>query len=276
MALTFEEIRLNTVFLSRADRIMELFYAAICSPDRDVIDGGANYGRHLFPLAAAVPHGRVVGFEPIPDIADCLDRRIAAEGLTRRVLVRREALAALTGSAEFVYFDEPDPRFTHQNVNAAYSALKPTPHSVRTKKFRLLSVPTVTLDSVVRSDGLDIQFIKLDLEGGEYDALRGSAATIAGQRPVVIFEDGGPAVVTAYGYEDTALLSFFLERAYQLYYLSGHELVAAEWLARDYQQNWRPNNLVAIPNGSTALWPLRRAINQVASDSLLPLSWSQD
>lgn len=50
-----------------------------------------------------------------------------------------------------------------------------------------VDVPITTLDAVIGERKVD--FIKLDVEGGELDALRGAPRTLS-RRPVVLFEAG--------------------------------------------------------------------------------------
>jgi FkbM family methyltransferase len=52
----------------------------------------------------------------------------------------------------------------------------------------LISVPATTLDDFVAAGGMPPQLIKIDVEGGEYEVLRGAASLFAEHRPSIIVE----------------------------------------------------------------------------------------
>ena len=52
----------------------------------------------------------------------------------------------------------------------------------------LISVPATTLDDFVVAGGLPPQLIKIDVEGGEYEVLRGASSLFAIHRPFIIVE----------------------------------------------------------------------------------------
>lgn len=47
----------------------------------------------------------------------------------------------------------------------------------------------------------EVGFIKLDLEGGELDTLRGSRGTLESNLTLVVFENGRQASADLYGYD---------------------------------------------------------------------------
>jgi hypothetical protein len=53
---------------------------------------------------------------------------------------------------------------------------------------QLINVPAVTLDSFVAAGELPPQLVKIDVEGGEYEVLRGGKKLFTKQRPLVIAE----------------------------------------------------------------------------------------
>jgi hypothetical protein len=52
----------------------------------------------------------------------------------------------------------------------------------------VITVPAVTLDEFIAAGGPRPQLIKIDVEGGEYEVLRGGASLFASQRPLIIAE----------------------------------------------------------------------------------------
>jgi len=63
----------------------------------------------------------------------------------------------------------------------------------------------------------NLSFIKLDLEGGEYDALRGGRDTLLRYKPLVIFEYAPKAAPTNYGYLPNAFFELGRELGYGVY-----------------------------------------------------------
>ena len=81
----------------------------------------------------------------------------------------------------------------------------------------IINVQVDTLDNVVFAAGLDrIDYIKIDIEGGELDALCGAARTLRKLRPVVSVEYGGQAF-RAYGHSEDSLFEFTEEAQYRVF-----------------------------------------------------------
>ena len=71
----------------------------------------------------------------------------------------------------------------------AYSGLRERIYDRPDPVLKPITVNVVPLDDVIPQDQ-DVAFIKLDIEGGEFHALLGTACTIRRCRPVIVFEAG--------------------------------------------------------------------------------------
>lgn len=138
------------------------------------IDIGGNIG--IFTRSFASRFVEVVTFEPIPEIRECLTLNVP-----RNVMVQPFALA-----------DEPGELVMHRLVKGcggsfiANHAGVATPTSELPVGRKRVVVEVRTLDSFeYESAGL----IKLDIQGAEYLALKGSEQTITRCRPVVLMEE---------------------------------------------------------------------------------------
>jgi FkbM family methyltransferase len=134
-----------------------------------VLDCGANVG--VF-TRRALNHGArvVVAIEPGPDNVECLRRNFAPEIKAGRVLVYPKGVWDQDSWLEL---------WGQGGGSAGYSVvMKDRPDS------RSIRVPLTTIDKLVAELKLDrVDFIKMDVEGAERQALAGAAGTMRRFRP---------------------------------------------------------------------------------------------
>jgi len=172
--------------------------ARLISPGDTVVDAGANIGyMTLLASMAAGPGGRVLSFEPHPDLFRIMERNVAAvrqEHSIARTELHQSALGEHPGSAEL----HLPPHFeSNDGVASMGPAAEPGSQSVM--------VRVDTLDGVLGDDPAAL--LKLDVEGFEPQVLRGSARTLAARRiRHIVFEEHSIAgsdvvrILTAAGY----------------------------------------------------------------------------
>ncbi len=138
------------------------------------IDVGAHIGYYTLLLAKCVgPTGQVLSFEPLPANFALLRQNVQLNGLPH---VQMNAHAVFSCNEELT-ITVPD----HAPNSGDASVL-----SVEgTKQFR---VPATTLDSYCSSTGFRPDFLKMDVEGAEYEVLLGAKETIAQFRPKMLIE----------------------------------------------------------------------------------------
>jgi FkbM family methyltransferase len=135
------------------------------------VDVGANRGQVLREAVRAAPQASHVAFEPIPALADELASAFP------RVDCRRKALGARAEQAQFCYFRRLD----------GWSGLRRHPQIDDSRGDpEYITVEVSTLDAELGE--LVPSVVKIDVEGAELAVLEGARATLAGARPVVIFE----------------------------------------------------------------------------------------
>jgi FkbM family methyltransferase len=110
---------------------------------------------------------RVIAVEPSADTCECLALNVHA---WPRVEVRAVALGASTGSVGLA-LDEVNARRGNTGARHVTAAG---------------GIPVETIDAWQLPA---LGFLKLDIEGSEYDALRGAEETLRRCRPVVLFEN---------------------------------------------------------------------------------------
>jgi FkbM family methyltransferase len=184
--------------------------------DGSFVDIGGNQGQSIESIRLIVPDARIVSFEPNP----ALNRRLAARyGGDHRITIRSLGLGAQAGTLTlhvpsyrgFVYdglssLDREAAR-TWINQDTVFFF---RPGSLTIETF---DCPIETLDA----QHLDPLFIKIDVQGTEYDVVRGGLETIRRYEPVLLVEDY---------HSDPRLVALMTELGYGAYAFDGTGFVA--------------------------------------------------
>ncbi|MCU0605874.1 MAG: FkbM family methyltransferase [Candidatus Edwardsbacteria bacterium] len=157
------------------DRKTERIIKRVLSAGSTCVDIGCHRGEVLDTIIKQAPHGHHYAFEPIPELFAELQERYR----NRSVTVSDTALSDATGTAEFNFIENAP----------AYSGLKIRRYDISNPIIRTIKVTKDTLDRCLPGDEA-VAFIKLDVEGGEFNVLRGARETIKRCRPVIVFECG--------------------------------------------------------------------------------------
>ena len=155
------------------DRLTVAVMQRVLRRNSSGIDVGAHRGvmlRHLVDLA---PYGRHIAVEPLPAFAAGLRRRFPT------VEVHELALSEMAGQSTF----------NHVVTNPSYSGLSTRKYPNGGELIDQILVQTRRLDDVISNDRA-IDFMKIDVEGGEFGVIAGGQAFLAAQRPVIVFEHG--------------------------------------------------------------------------------------
>jgi FkbM family methyltransferase len=142
----------------------------LARPGCTAVDVGANRGFYSYALAAIA--GRVEAFEPNPAMA------AFARGKARRnVRVHEVALSNREGTAPFYI------PLTRDGTQAHLLGNLGNIHPANISD--VIEVRLAALDSF---DFSDVGFIKIDVEGAEFEVMQGAQRTIARDRPNLIIE----------------------------------------------------------------------------------------
>jgi FkbM family methyltransferase len=141
-------------------------FAETVKPGAVVYDIGAHVGFYTLLASELVgPKGRVFAFEPVPRNLGYLHRHIRLNNCSNVVIIE----AAVSDEAGKVRFDEG-----------------PSSSMGFVSKHASLEVKSVALDELYTSRMIPkADFIKMDIEGGEYRALMGAKRLLAEAHPVL-------------------------------------------------------------------------------------------
>jgi FkbM family methyltransferase len=176
--IAWSDVIREQVLAGNFERAELNFVCRFLKPGMTVLDVGAYYG--LYTMTASIKvgdHGQVIAFEPAPYQMKRLRWHLMLNRLSN---VKAEALALGDVENDRVLFSVP-------GRSAGYTSLR---------RFEIeaavmpIPVKVTTLDNYLRKHCVNtVDFIKVDVEGGELDVFRGAAELFRhSPRPVVLCE----------------------------------------------------------------------------------------
>lgn len=175
-----EETRLCQTLISKGDKCLDI---------------GANIGYYTVLFSKLVgPTGKVIAIEPDPNNFDLLEKNCAPEISTGLVTVHKIALG--DENTEAALFKSKD----NHGMHRLYSSV-------------CCSEETTTVQ-VFRGDELindRIDFLKIDIEGYEFPALKGLEKTISNSENIKILSEFSPLSISEAGFSAKALINMLLD-----------------------------------------------------------------
>jgi FkbM family methyltransferase len=155
--------------------------ARLIQPGDTVVDAGANIG-YMSALAAmaAGPTGRLISFEPHPDLFPILEQNIERAGKQASIAKAELNPLALGGEPGEARLELPDAMDQNDGVATIRGTGAATSKSVM--------VRVTTLDEMIPAATINV--MKLDVEGFEIEVLKGARRAMRdGRLRHVVFED---------------------------------------------------------------------------------------
>lgn len=191
-----------------------MFSKAI-EPGTTFIDIGANVGLVSVPLGCMVRDCKGIAVEPIERNVNALARNLALNSLTSNISVFPVALGDNVGTVQM----SRDHNYGGSTGNAKVVTAAKTSTSNNEVSVQLL-------DNVWSESGAPIvSFIKIDVEGYEYQVLSGGLELVRTCRPV-IYGEFHSKLMPQFGYDFCDVLRLFEQYDYVVcQYVSDDELV---------------------------------------------------
>jgi FkbM family methyltransferase len=141
-----------------------------------VVDIGAHIGRYTITSSKQVGNtGKVVAIEADPENFQLLKRNIDLNKLTN-VMPLNYA----------VFSERTKIKLYEQSASAKYNSIMLT-RAAKTKNY--VEVNADTLDSILKLNGVNrVNWIKIDVEGAEFEVLKGSTKSLSGENMYLLIE----------------------------------------------------------------------------------------
>ncbi len=187
-------------------------YTSMIKPGMTVLDIGANIGflTLLFSRLAGGT-GKVIAIEPDPDNFRLLQKNVAVNGLAN---VNCENMAAAKEYGTIKLFRSEEHRGDHRVFDSGDG-----------RSF--IEVRAATVDSLTGPGG-KADFIKMDIQGAEIQALEGMQRTLRNSPGARILCEFSPSLLRKSGSRPEALLYRFLDLGFRIKYLDERSFTVKE------------------------------------------------
>ena len=155
------------------DRLTKVIIKKHLRPDSNCIDVGCHKGEILDMMLKYAPKGQHFAFEPIPYLYNDLIHKFNS-----LATIYPYALADRKGKTTFNLVKNAP----------AYSGLKQRHYDIENPEIEVINVEEELLDDLLGDTRID--FIKIDVEGGEFGVLKGAKNLLKKNLPTILFECG--------------------------------------------------------------------------------------
>ena len=228
--------------------------AATWSVKRLVIDGGAHMGYHTSRMGAVPNISRIIAIEANPKTYQAHANALKAAPHAAKVDLIQAALQDRQ--------DIETISFTTSPTHPGRSGLNPIMalYDKKTEFAEPVSVRATTIDRLMAGANAPCGFIKLDLEGSEFAALRGGQATLTRDRPLCVLENGPDAPAHG-GYSIEDFIAFMSSCGMTLTTVFGDKMGSEN--ARDFWYAWAVptsnfDNIRSLLTGNLQKWTSAR------------------
>lgn len=190
---TLNVLHLDLTKNLKYDRLTKIILKRELKPNSNCIDIGCHKGEILEMMLRYSENGSHFCFEPLPYLYNKLVNK------NYNATIHNYALSDKNGKSTFQFVKNAP----------AYSGLKRRSYDVKNPIIEEIDIELKRLDDVIPK-GLNIDFIKIDVEGAEYEVLKGGVNLLKTNKPTIIFEFGKGAS-DYYGTTSTDIYNFLCE-----------------------------------------------------------------
>ena len=208
------------------------FVQRLLRPGMTVLDVGAHHGLYTLLLSKRVGvNGRVIAFEPSPRECRRLEKHLRFNRYSN-VHVEQNAAGSEAGEADLYLVD---------GFQDWCNSLRPPALPDPTSKVR---VRVRRIDDVLAKQSISkVDFIKLDVEGGELAALNGATGLLHGESRPAILAEVQDIRTQPWGYPSREIIRFLIRMDYRWFAIAAKGAL----LPISCDQESYDANLVALP-----------------------------
>ena len=166
-------LRLDITKNIEYDRLTKVIMKRVLKENDNCVDVGCHKGEILDLMLRYAPKGKHFAFEPIPHLYKNLKTKYQ-----NRVSVFPYALSDKEETSSFQLIENAP----------AYSGILPRKYEIKNPQIKEITVSLKKLDTLLINEKID--FIKIDVEGGEFAVLKGAEEILKKNKPYIIFEFG--------------------------------------------------------------------------------------
>jgi FkbM family methyltransferase len=199
-----DNVQRDLFYLGRYEARLVDFVLGELAPRDVFIDVGAHIGTYALPAARRLSHaGHVFAFEPDERTADALSRHAERNGLSAITVVR----VGLSSQAGVTDLRAPG--------SGAYDPDDASVRSVHGTGEVVDEITILRLDDWVVRNSLDrVDIIKVDVEGAEYDVVKGMSSVLRSYEPRLLIVEVVPGHLARAGVTPEMLSVLLAEHGY--------------------------------------------------------------
>ena len=168
-----------------------------------IVDVGANFGWYSCILGKTFPHLTIIAFEPEPAAFSLLKKNIASSGC-KNIHAIQSGVGAESGTMD-LYVSGGDNSGLH-------SALPIKDFS------KIIKINVATLDNLLADFSGTVEFLKIDVEGFEFNVLNGAEKTL--RRTKKLMFEFTPNALEKLGFSPKELLLKIQGLGFSIYYIN--------------------------------------------------------
>ena len=215
-----------------------LYLQSVLKKDSVFIDIGANKGIYLYQAEKIITTGKIIGFEPNEKMVSFASHLFPNAKIYPLAISSKKGISIL---------NIPKKGNNFQDTRASLEALG--------DDVMCVEINTITLDEWVKNEKLNrIDVVKIDVEGHEWNAIKGSENILKTIRPIFIIE----IELRHATYPIETIFTFIENCNYTVFYFDRKKLQLTPFdysLIGDFQKdvflnnfNLYVNNFIFIPN----------------------------
>lgn len=200
-----EHVQRRIFFFGAYEAVESYLLLKILNEDAVLVDAGANIGYYSLLASTQIKTGKIFAFEPVPKNFESLSENINSNHLSARI---KPIPQGLWNSSDLIKFH------LQESMRGNSGSFTAAPHADGQDSYE---APVVRLDDFAAERGVHaIDFIKMDIEGAELNALKGAQNILERHRPSLLLEVNRSACA-AFGYDPQDLFSFLSQFKYRFF-----------------------------------------------------------